>query len=114
MADSPYRYDSVTIASACPRCGTAFVPVGRGRYCSAACRQAVWRQRQTAPLPVIPTRTRRPATVYECLSCEARFLGEQRCPECQLFCRRVGPGGPCPQCDAPVAVADLLEGTGGG
>jgi hypothetical protein len=37
-----------------------------------------------------------------------RFLGQQRCPDCGLFCRRIGPGGLCPHCDEPVALADLL------
>jgi hypothetical protein len=50
----------------------------------------------------------RDTTVYVCPSCETRFLGQQRCPDCGLFCRRVGPGGPCPHCEEPVALADLL------
>ena len=107
MTESPLRNDSVTIA--CPRCGRAFAPVGRQRFCSAACRQAVWRQRQPTPLPPLPTRTPRPATIYECPSCGTRYLGDQRCPECQQFCRRIGPGGPCPHCAEPVALADLLD-----
>ena len=37
-----------------------------------------------------------------------RYLGTQRCDECGVFCKRVGPGGPCPHCDEPVAVADLI------
>ena len=47
--------------------------------------------------------------VYVCPSCETRFLGEQRCPDCGLFCHRVGPGGLCPHCDEPVVLADLLQ-----
>ena len=107
MVESPYRNDSVAIG--CPRCGRAFVPVGRQRFCSAACRQAVWRRGHAPPLPPLPTRAPRPATVYECPACGTRYLGEQRCPECQQFCRRIGPGGPCPHCDEPVALADLLS-----
>ena len=42
------------------------------------------------------------------LQCEARYLGEQYCTDCRCFCRRIGPGGLCPACDAPVAIADLL------
>lgn len=105
----PWRNDGVT--RACPVCHRVFVPRGRQRVCSAACRQAAWRQRQLtgpAELPPLPDRSRRVATVYECPSCETRYLGQQRCPDCQLFCRRVGPGGPCPYCDEPVALADLL------
>lgn len=102
----PYRNDSVTIT--CPRCDRQFIPVGRQRFCSAACRQAAWRREHTPPPPPLPTRAPRPATVYECPACEVRYLGEQRCAECQQFCRRVGPGGRCPHCDEPVALADLL------
>jgi len=110
QADFPSRNDGVTIA--CRRCGTPFHPMGRRRYCSDACRQAAFRQRQLPPaavLPPLPARPPRPATVYECLACGARYLGEQRCPDCHRFCRRVGPGGPCPHCDEPVAVADLVR-----
>lgn len=107
MADSPSRNDGVTIA--CPRCGRVFAPAGRQRFCSAACRQAAWRRRHGPPPPALPARPPRSATVYECPTCGARFLGEQRCPDCQQFCRRVGPGGPCPHCDEPVAVTDLLS-----
>jgi hypothetical protein len=95
----------------CAVCGRAFRPVGRRRFCSAACRQAAWRRRHAAappPGPVLPPRPPRAIVVYECPLCLARSLGEQRCPDCHRFCRRVGPGGPCPHCDEPVAVADLL------
>lgn len=30
------------------------------------------------------------ATVFECPECEARYLDERRCPDCHLFCRRIG------------------------
>ena len=56
-----------------------------------------------------PARSPRPATVYECPACETRYLGEQRCPDCHLFCRRIGPGGACPHCDEPVALVDLYS-----
>jgi hypothetical protein len=107
MADAPYRNDGVTIA--CPRCGRAFAPSGRRRFCSDACRQAAWRHRQPVPLPALPASVAKPGIVYECPSCGVRLLGEQRCPECQVFCRRVGPGGPCPHCDEPVVLADLID-----
>ena len=101
MPDTPSRNDDRTIA--CPICGHGFRPSGRRRFCSDACRQAAWRARQpiASALPLAP-RTPRPVTVYECPACEARFLGEQRCPDCHLFCRRVGPGGACPHCDEPL------------
>jgi endogenous inhibitor of DNA gyrase (YacG/DUF329 family) len=110
MPESPWRNDSATIA--CPVCGAGFRPSGRRRFCSATCRQVAWRRRHPTPLPAVPARTPRPATVYECPACSARYLGEQRCPDCHLFCRRVGPGGPCPHCDEPVAVADLITSEG--
>ncbi len=108
--ESPSRNDGLTIR--CPVCGHGFRPVGRRRFCSDACRQAAWRQRYPVPLPALPARPPRAGVVYECPACSTRYLGEQRCPDCQLFCRRVGPGGPCPHCDEPVAVADLIPGEG--
>jgi hypothetical protein len=110
---TPWRNDGVTIA--CPVCSHGFQPVGRRRFCSDGCRQAAWRARQPVALVLsIPPRSPRPVTVYECPSCEARYLGEQRCPDCGVFCRRVGPGGPCPHCDEPVALTDLVNTGNGG
>jgi hypothetical protein len=106
MATPPSHNDRVTMD--CPVCGRAFVVIGRQRVCSAACRQAVWRRRHPTALPPIPSRAARTDTIYACPSCDTRYLGEQRCPDCGVFCRRVGPGGPCPHCDEPVALADLL------
>ena len=97
--------DGLTI---CPICGTRFHRVGRQRFCDDACRQAAWRRRHPTPLPVVPPRSPRPSTVYECPACQIQYLGDQYCPDCRLFCRRVGPGGLCPSCDEPVAIADLL------
>jgi len=103
-----WRHQEAT--GTCPICGAAFVPASRQRFCSSACRQAAWRRRQ----PVVPPMTvpasrasRRASTVYECPSCELRLVGEQRCPECQIWARRLGPGGVCPHCDEPVTLADL-------
>ena len=47
-------------------------------------------------------------TVYECPSCQERFLGERRCPECHLFTRSLGLGGSCPECETAILLADLL------
>jgi hypothetical protein len=112
MTISPSRNVGVTIA--CPVCEQPFTPVGRQRVCSAACRQAAWRRRHAAPAAGIPPRSSRAATIYECPSCETRYLGEQRCPDCRVFCRRVGLGGLCPHCDEPVALVDLLPTMEGG
>ena len=106
MTISPSRNVGVTIP--CPVCEQVFTPVGRQRVCSAACRQAAWRRRHLTSQASIPSRTPRATTVYECPSCDSRYLGQQRCADCGVFCRRVGPGGLCPHCDEPVALTDLL------
>jgi hypothetical protein len=49
------------------------------------------------------------ATVYQCLVCEERYLGEQYCPDCGTFCLRLGAGGPCPCCDEAISVTELLS-----
>lgn len=103
-----------------PSCAVCPAPRrgGRGRYCSAACRQRAFRLRHTA-LPNLEEAFLRTAlrqratlvahTVYECPSCEARFLGERRCPDCNRFCRALGLGGACPDCAQPVLLSDLLD-----
>lgn len=106
----------------CPVCA-APLPSARARYCSAACRQHTFRLRHPLPgpaaqaaytdLPALRRALQRPRallahTVYECPRCEARFVGEQRCPECHVFCRALGPGGQCPDCDQPILLAELL------
>ncbi len=48
-------------------------------------------------------------TVYECSTCGERFLGERRCPDCNLFGRNLGLGGACPECDQIVLVTELLN-----
>jgi hypothetical protein len=103
----PLRNDGETISS-CGVCGAQFHPVGRQRFCTAACRQVAWRRRHPTPLPAVPLRAPRPRTVYQCPSCDSRSLGEQYCSDCGTFRRRVGPGGRCPSCEEPIALADLL------
>ncbi len=51
----------------------------------------------------------RSAPSMKCDGCGERFIGTQRCEDCNLFARRIGPGGPCPHREEPVAVADLVE-----
>jgi len=100
---------------ACPVCQAA-ITSARARYCSDACKQHAYRRRQTdnpVDLDALTADLRSrhalvTRTVYECPSCEARLLGEQRCPDCHVFCRRLGLGGPCPHCDEPVTFAELL------
>ncbi len=109
---NPSRNDGVTIL--CPVCRRRrFIPSGRKKVCSPACRQTLFRRRHAAaggPLVVPPHRSRREATIYQCPSCEARYLGNQRCSDCNVFGQRVGPGGLCPECAEPIAIADLLGG----
>jgi hypothetical protein len=100
---SPVRDDNATMT--CPVCGRAFQPSGRRRYCSTGCRQAAFRHKKAAtPKPVVA----KSATVYCCPECDARYLGEQYCDDCKAFCRRLGPGGPCPCCDEAISVTELL------
>jgi hypothetical protein len=100
---NPVRDDTATI---CPVCRAPFERLGRQRFCSTGCRQAAWRAKRAAPAE--PT-VARSDTVYACPLCDARYLGEQRCDTCNTWCRRLGSGGPCPCCDEPVALSDLLN-----
>ena len=106
----PSRDDGATIT--CPVCQQVFARKGKRRWCSDACRAAAWRRRRQAVPPRLvlpPARPRRPVTVYECDRCGARAVGLQRCEECATFMRKLGLGGPCPHCDEPVAVTELLD-----
>ena len=47
-------------------------------------------------------------TVYECSSCQERFLGERRCDGCNLWCRKLGLGGRCSGCDDVLTLSELL------
>lgn len=111
----PSRDDSVTIGGSavirCAYCGGATTRTGRRRYCSPACRQAAFRVRTQAPAaaPANPPRAQpsRPVTVYHCVDCDIRSLGQQRCQDCGLFASAIGIGGLCPCCDEPVAYTEL-------
>jgi hypothetical protein len=115
---NPVRYGSRYVCALCQ----APVPSARARYCTDACRQRAYRLRQAgldraADEPALVTPPRRQGKlavqrVYECSACGQRFLGERRCPDCNRFCRGLGLGGPCPSCDEPVAVADLIVNDG--
>jgi hypothetical protein len=110
MTASPSRDEAGTMT--CPVCQTRFTPAGRQRYCSSPCRKTAYRRRHQDHLPAITvpaSRPRRDHTIYQCPACEQRLLGQQRCDDCGTFCRRVGPGGQCPHCYEPVAIADLLD-----
>lgn len=108
----PPRNDARNDTAACPACGQPFTPAGRRRWCSPACRQAAWRRRHPAAhapaagLP--PARPARDSTIYQCGGCEQRYLASQWCPDCNRPCRKIGPGGPCPHCEEPVSINDLI------
>lgn len=103
---NPVRDDPATIA--CALCRRSFVPQGRQRYCSTTCRQSAWRRLHQAPvMPLVVVA--KASTVYECDTCGNRYLGTQRCEDCNTFARKVGPGGCCPYCDEPVALADIID-----
>ena len=106
---SPSCHDAVTMT--CPLCQHPFRPVGRQKFCSDACRSAAYRRRRDtnrAATTVPNAQPRRPITVYECDSCGNRALGEQRCPDCSTFMRKIGLGGECPSCGEAIAVTELL------
>ena len=100
----------------CAVCPAA-LPSARARYCSAACRQRAFRlrhaNRETADLTGLRRELQRRRalvahTVYACPSCDERFVGERRCPDCQRFCRALGLGGHCPDCDHPILLGELV------
>jgi hypothetical protein len=106
---TPSCHDAVTMT--CPICQHTFTPVGRQKFCSDACRAAAYRRRRDAarpPLTIPKAHPRRPITVYECDSCGNRSVGDQRCPDCATFMRKIGLGGECPSCGEPIAATELL------
>jgi hypothetical protein len=54
-------------------------------------------------------RTLKAHTLYECPTCGERYLGVQRCPDCQHFCRALGLGGACSHCDELLLLTDVLD-----
>jgi len=95
----------------CPVCQRTSAARGRQRYCSPACKQAAYRYRHPTPPPAsvtAPAPARAAQTIYQCPDCEARYLNLQRCPDCQLFCRRLGAGGPSPCCEELITMEELV------
>jgi len=112
-AETLSRNDTDMTTPTCPACGTPFVPSGRRRYCSDACRQTAWRRRHqpNTPQPPVPPKGQRKAmTVYQCPTCDTRALGQQRCDDCNTWTEAVGIGGLCPCCDEPITVTELTPG----
>jgi predicted RNA-binding Zn-ribbon protein involved in translation (DUF1610 family) len=109
--------DVVTIAhplaARCAECGRSFQRRGRARFCSQRCRQRAHRGRQAEPsvavLAQAAVRTRsRDLSVYECPQCGERYLAEQRCQSCGVFCRSLGYGLSCPSCGDTIVLNELL------
>jgi hypothetical protein len=94
----------------CEVCGNEFISRRRdARHCDPACTQRAYRLRhqQVSEAPALAKRLPKDCKIYQCPKCDTRYLGEQRCPDCGVFCRLLGPGGECPHCGEPVAVHDL-------
>lgn len=113
------RYGSEPTTGTAPRCPVckASLPSRRARYCSDACRQRAYRLRQvdltgTDTASLVTELTRRADLLahrlFECPACGERYLGDQRCSDCNRFCRLLGLGGACPACDQPILLAELL------
>ncbi len=117
MADTPPVDDPTTTPAPprrplCPLCWTAFTARGRQRFCSDNCRKTAWARGHRQPRPLIavpPPGQRLNSTIYACPDCDQRYHAQQWCRDCQTPCTRVGLGGPCPHCDQPVTLNDLLS-----
>jgi hypothetical protein len=113
MTTAPSRDDSVTTPTRCPSCQRPLGLVrGRQRYCSPACKQQAYRHRQPHPDDVTITalpQGPRASAIYQCPECDTRYLAEQRCPDCNTFCTRIGNGGTCPCCDELITLDELLS-----
>lgn len=103
----------------CLACGILFEGRGRALYHSRACQQQAYRLRRGSgrePLLAAGAGQLREQqalveqTVYQCVRCEERYLGERRCPTCNLMCRKLGLGGRCAHCDELMLVIELLGG----
>ena len=103
-----------------PSCALCSRPLlsSRARYCSPAHRQQAFRLRHVQ-LAAVDERQlrgelrRRGAlvahTVYECSVCGERQVGDRRCAQDNVFCRALGLGGRCAECDEPTLLAELLD-----
>lgn len=112
---APIRDGSREGSAGCPVCAGP-LPSSRAHYCSRACQQRAYRLRhhtEAADLGMLRRQLQQRRalvahTIYECPSCSERLVGERRCPDCRLFGRSLGLGGPCPDCDQPILLTDLL------
>ena len=77
-------------------------------------RQRAYRARHapdpaTPPAPLPAARSRTATGIYECPGCGERLAGARRCPDCNLYARRIGTGGECPACGDTITITELLE-----
>jgi len=116
----PSRYPSTSpavVSRACPVCGGT-PRSSRSIYCEkAACKQRAYRLRHQPQDRLDPAvlrkqlehqRQRVAHTIYECPRCQERYVGERRCSECQLYCKALGLGGQCEECDHIMLLTELL------
>ena len=64
-AETPSRNDGVTIPRPARPAASPFVPSGRRRHCSDACRQAAWRRRHQPDTPQPPAAAQRPTAGHD-------------------------------------------------
>ena len=113
------RYGSGLSTDSEPRCLVCMTTLSsrRASYCSDACKQRAYRLRRidvtATDAELLATELKRlgelvAQTIYECPDCGERFVAERRCPDCHRFCRKLGLGGCCPDCQQPVLLAELL------
>ncbi len=106
--------------SPAPTCALCPRPLlsSRARYCSPAHRQQAFRLRHVqldcVDEPQLRAELRRRGalvahTVYECSVCGERQVGDRRCEQDNVFCRALGLGGHCTECEEPILLAELLE-----
>ena len=69
-----------------------------------------WHQELASKAIVGLGKSRRSASDYQCLSCDLRQLGIQRCGDCRTFMAHVGIDGLYPHGNKPLAVAELMGG----
>jgi hypothetical protein len=89
------------------------VPRDAGSTAATRAGKRAYRARHTTGViaEIRPQRRRgwREATVYKCPTCSERYLGENRCDECNTFCKSLGLGIACAECDTTILLNDILD-----
>lgn len=113
--NDPGLGDGTATAILCPFCQNVFPPIRHQRYCTPACRQVTGHGVPvTVPAPVVvlsPRTWRREITIYECVGCATRSLGQRWLPGLQPACaaHRLRRPMPTLPVDRPVAISDLTD-----